>query len=80
MTVPLGDYVLSVSDPGFTPAAQAVSVASGSSPVAHVQLAKGPELDTLTVTASPETTVLTPSPPRSRDGAGRLGGHVVSMA
>jgi hypothetical protein len=63
MTVPLGDYVLSVSDPGFTPAAQAVSVASGSSPVAHVQLAKGPELDTLTVTASPETTVLTTATP-----------------
>jgi hypothetical protein len=63
MTVPLGDYVLSVSDPGFNPAAQAVSVASGSSPVAHVQLAKGPDLDTLTVTASPETTVLTTATP-----------------
>jgi len=63
MTVPLGDYVLSVSDPGFTPTAQAVSVASGSSPVAHVQLAKGPELDTLTVTASPETTMLTTATP-----------------
>src|ERR1700676_1723706 len=63
MTVPLGDYVLSVSDPGFTSTAQAVSVASGSSPVAHVQLAKGPELDTLTVTASPETTVLTTATP-----------------
>jgi hypothetical protein len=63
MTVPLGDYVLSISDPGFTSTAQAVSVASGSSPVAHVQLAKGPELDTLTVTASPETTVLTTATP-----------------
>ena len=63
MTVPLGDYVLSVGDPGFASTAQAVSVASGSSPVAHVQLAKGPELDTLTVTASPETTVLTTATP-----------------
>jgi hypothetical protein len=63
MTVPLGDYVLSVSDPGFVSTAQAVSVASGSSPVAHVQLAKGPELDTLTVTASPETTLLTTATP-----------------
>jgi outer membrane cobalamin receptor len=63
MTVPLGDYVLSVSDPGFTSMAQAVSVASGSSPIAHVQLAKGGELDTLTVTAAAETTVLnTPTP------------------
>ena len=63
MTVPLGDYVLSVGDPGFVSAAQAVSVASGSSPIAHVQLAKGPEVDTLTVTASPETTVLTTATP-----------------
>jgi hypothetical protein len=63
MTVPLGDYVLSVGNPGFVSTAQAVSVASGSSPVAHVQLAKGPELDTLTVTASPETTVLTTATP-----------------
>jgi hypothetical protein len=63
MTVPLGDYVLSVSDTGFTSTAQAVSVASGSSPIAHVQLAKGPELDTLTVTASPETTVLNTATP-----------------
>jgi hypothetical protein len=63
MTVPLGDYVLSVSDTDFTPTAQAVSVASGSSPVAHVQLAKGPALDTLTVTASPETTVLNTATP-----------------
>jgi len=63
MTVPLGDYVLSVSGTDFTPTAQAVSVASGSSPVAHVQLAKGPALDTLTVTASPETTVLNTATP-----------------
>jgi TonB dependent receptor/Carboxypeptidase regulatory-like domain/TonB-dependent Receptor Plug Domain len=65
MTVPLGDYVLSVSDADFAPTAQAVSVASGSSPIAHVQLAKGPALDTLTVTASPETTVLNTATPTS---------------
>jgi hypothetical protein len=64
MTVPLGDYVLSVGATGFTPTAQAVSVASGSSPIAHVQLAKGSDdLDTLTVTASPETTVLNTATP-----------------
>jgi TonB dependent receptor/Carboxypeptidase regulatory-like domain/TonB-dependent Receptor Plug Domain len=63
MTVPLGDYVLSVSDTDFAPTAQAVSVTSGSSPIAHVQLAKGSSLDTLTVTASPETTVLNTATP-----------------
>jgi hypothetical protein len=55
MTVPLGDYVLSFSAADFAPAAQAVTVTSGSSPVAHVQLAKGPALDTLTVTAAVDT-------------------------
>src|SRR5580693_10161169 len=53
MTVPLGDYILSFSAADFAPAAQAVTVISGSSPVAHVQLVKGPSaMDTLTVTAA----------------------------
>src|SRR5258707_349247 len=63
MTVPLGDYVLSFSAADFAPAAQAVTVSSGSSPVAHVQLIKGPALDTLTVTAAAETTVLNTATP-----------------
>jgi hypothetical protein len=63
MTVPLGDYVLTVSDPEFTPAAQAVSVGSGSAPIAHVQLTKGPPMDTLTVTAPAETALLNTATP-----------------
>jgi len=63
MTVPLGDYVLSFSAADFAPSAQTVTVASGSSPVAHVQLVKGPALDTLTVTAAAETTVLNTATP-----------------
>jgi outer membrane cobalamin receptor len=63
MTVPLGDYVLTVSESDFAAVAQAVTVASGSSPVAHVQLAKGVPLDTLTVTAAAETTVLNTATP-----------------
>jgi outer membrane cobalamin receptor len=63
MTVPLGDYVLTVSDQDFAPVARAVTVTSGSSPVAHVQLAKGAPLDTLTVTAAAETTVLKTATP-----------------
>jgi TonB-dependent receptor-like protein/carboxypeptidase family protein len=64
MTVPLGDYVLSFSAADFAPAAQAVTVTSGSAPVAHVQLIKGPAaLDTLTVTAAAETTVLDTATP-----------------
>src|SRR5580698_755682 len=64
MTVPLGDYVLSFSAADFAPAAQAVTVTSGSSPVAHVQLVKGPSaMDTLTVTAAVETVVVNTATP-----------------
>ena len=63
MTVPLGDYVLSFSAADFAPAAQALTVISGSSPVAHVQLLKGPALDTLTVTAAAQTVVLDSATP-----------------
>jgi hypothetical protein len=63
MTVPIGDYVLSFAAADFAPAAQAVTVTSGSAPVAHVQLTKGPALDTLTVTAAAETTVLNTATP-----------------
>ena len=63
MTVPLGDYVLNFSAADFAPAAQGVTVTSGSSPVAHVQLVKGPALDTLTVTAAAETLILNTATP-----------------
>lgn len=57
MTVPLGDYVLTVTRDDFATTSQAVTVASGSSPVAHVQLIPGPALQTVTVTAAAETAV-----------------------
>ncbi len=63
MTVPLGDYVLTVTRDDFATTSQAVTVASGSSPVAHVQLMPGPALQTVTVTAVAETAVpVTPTP------------------
>jgi outer membrane receptor for ferrienterochelin and colicin len=77
MTVPLGDYVLSFEAADFVPAAQAVTVTSGSSPVAHVQLVKGPALDTLTVTAAADTMVLntaTPTTVVNRDDIARAPG------
>jgi hypothetical protein len=63
MTVPLGDYVLRFSAADYVAAAQSVTVTSGSAPVAHVQLIKGPALDTLTVSAAAETTVLDTATP-----------------
>jgi hypothetical protein len=57
ITVPLGDYVLSVSQSDYATTTQLVSVASGSFPVAHIQLAKGPAVDSVTVTAAVDTSV-----------------------
>jgi Carboxypeptidase regulatory-like domain len=44
MTVPLGDYVLIVTHADFAATSQLVTVTSGASPIAHIQLAKGPAL------------------------------------
>jgi hypothetical protein len=63
MTVPLGDYVLSVSHADFSTVAQAVAVSSGSSPTARIQLATGPALTTVTVTAAADTAVLNTATP-----------------
>ena len=63
MTVPIGDYVLTVSQSEYVPAVQTVTVASGSSPVAHVKLAKGAPLAAIIVTAATESAVPnTPTP------------------
>ncbi len=63
ISVPIGDYVLTVSQPGFETKSQIVTVTSGFSPVAHVLLAKGPTLDTVTVTAALDTALPVTSTP-----------------
>jgi TonB dependent receptor/Carboxypeptidase regulatory-like domain len=50
--VPLGDYVLKVSQGGFVPTAQALTVVAGAAPSTHIQLTAGDSLETVTVTAS----------------------------
>ena len=57
LTVPVGDYVLNVDKADFTSVVQAVTVTSGSSPTAHIQLAAGTAA-TVTISAQAETTVL----------------------
>ena len=57
MTVPLGDYLLSVTHADFAATTQVVTVTSGTSPIAHIQLAKGPTLAAITVTAAVDTAV-----------------------
>ena len=40
-SVPLGDYTLSVIEPGFAPASQTLTLASDTSPVLHFELQVG---------------------------------------
>ena len=77
MTVPLGDYVLTVTHADFATASQVVAVTSGASPTAHIQLARGSALATVTVTAAAETAVpntATPTTVVSREDIERTPG------
>jgi outer membrane receptor protein involved in Fe transport len=56
LTVPLGDYVLTVTQAEFATTSQVVTVTSGATPVAHIQLARGSAL-AINVTAAAETAV-----------------------
>src|SRR5579859_5705297 len=53
-TVPVGDYVVTVSQPGFDKIAQAVTVASDSSPIVHFMLEISAAHQTVTVNAMPD--------------------------
>ena len=50
--VPLGDYVLNVSQSGFVTTALPLTVVAGAAPSTHVQLSAGDSLETVTVTAT----------------------------
>jgi outer membrane receptor for ferrienterochelin and colicin len=63
MTVPLGDYVLTVSQADYVTVTQAVTVNSGFSPIAHLQLVKNPTLAAITVTADAATAVANTATP-----------------
>ena len=53
-TVPLGEYSVSVANPGFEQISQAVAVISGTEPVVHFQLKVATNNETVTVSAAPE--------------------------
>lgn len=53
-TVPLGEYTLTVSMPGFVTAEQRITVVSDASPVLHVQLDLASVSQSVTVSARPE--------------------------
>ncbi len=51
--VPLGEYSITVANPGFVQAAQEVEVASGTEPVVHLQLNVAVANETVNVSAQP---------------------------
>ena len=53
VNIPLGDYRISVNQPGFTVPDQTVTVASGSAPVLHFQFALAALSQTTTVSGEP---------------------------
>ena len=63
LTVPLGDYILSIEKPDFATVARGVTVGSSSSPSARIQLAPGTSLAAVTVTAQADTAILNTATP-----------------
>jgi outer membrane receptor for ferrienterochelin and colicin len=75
--VPLGEYSVSVADPGFEQVAQAVTVISGTEPVVHFQLQVAGTRENVTVSAAPEavpTDTATPTTLVSRQDIQRTPG------
>ncbi len=56
-TVPVGEYLLKVSQAGFAAAEQTVTLVSGSSPVVHFQLGLASHKETVTVTAGQDAII-----------------------
>jgi TonB dependent receptor/Carboxypeptidase regulatory-like domain/TonB-dependent Receptor Plug Domain len=61
-TVPIGDYALSVSRPGFAVEARAITIVSGSALTAGVELSTGPILQPITISAMAEASTETATP------------------
>jgi hypothetical protein len=53
--IPLGDYTLTISQPGFAPSRQPLTLASDTSPILHIELRIASASETVSVNASPST-------------------------
>ena len=62
-TVPLGDYIVNVTQAGFASPQQTVTVISGASPVVHFQLSLAAVSQTVTVTGQGETATVDSATP-----------------
>ena len=63
--VPIGEYTVSVADPGFLQAQQTVVIASGSQPVMHFQLAVASKNETVIVSANSDNVATDSATPRT---------------
>ena len=60
--IPLGDYTLTVSQPGFASTRQSLTLASDTSPILHIELRIAAPNETVSVNASPAANVNTVTP------------------
>jgi hypothetical protein len=51
-SLPLGDYTLTISNPGFAPQSQSLTLASDTSPILHIELGIAAASDSVTITAA----------------------------
>ena len=68
--IPLGDYIVTVSQSGFTTTRQAITLASGTAPILHFELQLASVQQSTTVTTSPDeanVNTVTPTALISRD-------------
>ncbi len=75
--VPLGEYTVSVAQPGFVQASQRVAVMSGTEPIIHFLLRVETNKETVSVSATPEvapTDTVTPTTTVNRDAIQRTPG------
>ena len=63
LTVPLGDYVLSVDKADYATVVQGITVGSSSSPMVRLQLTPGTAFADVTVTAQTDTAILNTATP-----------------
>ena len=54
LTLPIGEYTVTVTQKGFAPLVQALTLASGTSPILHLELAVGPVQQSVSVRGSGE--------------------------
>ena len=66
--IPLGEYTVTVANPGFEQSAESVLIKSETEPVLHIQLKVATGNETVTVTAAPEVAPTDSATPTTQIG------------